>query len=483
MYRYKINVNKENFLKNRYKILDEFPLSIGYNKKNVKAELIDTPAIQGGDSQDNAHYYLERTNSLEEPIDESNFDYILVYRKDKDSSIIRETGYIDIQEGAIYSEVEVLADQLDKDVHAISKMYGILAKYNCLERNAGFRFSKYPVKLRYDDADNLASIMNYKVSFKSPIILVESEDVDYNFLAEKLAGLAIVLVKDDPELFEILPSLLNEEGKKYCVEGLHILYPKQDINDSWTEENCKSSDDADDDQEEVSSEESNLRNAKVVIDNIMHYYQELCYIYNVGDWKDYRYGHDVLLNSIIESQIKTLKTYKKTIDDLARQNSKLKAKNNEIGKLSIEGSPVRAINKTAIATVRSPMFFSGDEQPLYEGEIEDMIISSLQEYRDKYVKDDTRRAHVLDDFLKTNPTSGICKKKAELIAKELHEFENGSSPKTMDKLRKCGFDVKVGNHIKVKWQGNSRYYATISKTPSDENQYKVMIRSLIEKFL
>lgn len=157
----------------------------------------------------------------------------------------------------------------------------------------------------------------------------------------------------------------------------------------------------------------------------------------------------------------------------------------KVGSLTVQ-KPTTALPKyipTDAIDLENAIVLKKSESNLYPTEVFDMVVESLKDYRKNYVKDGTRRADILDDVIKCTNTTGIIEKKRKEIDEKMNEFENGTSPKSKRILEDLGFKVKMGSHLKVTWQKDNRYVATVASTPSDKNVKKVLAREFKEKFL
>lgn len=110
------------------------------------------------------------------------------------------------------------------------------------------------------------------------------------------------------------------------------------------------------------------------------------------------------------------------------------------------------------------------EQELYNGEILDVILKILEKERNLMDLDpnlvSSRKFHVLKNILKLNVQTG----KADEIADCLREVIDKSCSLNSQRRRQLvelGFNIQVGTHYKIVYNGDERYAFTLSKTAGD----------------
>ena len=147
---------------------------------------------------------------------------------------------------------------------------------------------------------------------------------------------------------------------------------------------------------------------------------------------------------------------KKLEDTNARQN-------NEIQRLTAE---VQGLRMKFANHSQTPIIFSGEETDLYEGEIREIVLEILEEYK-KSCHDGSRRQHVIDDILQSNEYKHLPEKKREILKKALKGYRslNGSLKGELEAL---GIEITSdGKHYKWSYFGDNRYVVTAAKTSSD----------------
>lgn len=109
-------------------------------------------------------------------------------------------------------------------------------------------------------------------------------------------------------------------------------------------------------------------------------------------------------------------------------------------------------------------FSLGNEQDLYPGEKNDIILDILDAYL-KNLPNNIRRYHVVKSVINGNKTIG----NREKMVKDLRKFYNTySNCKDAKALIALGYTVNFdGKHLCVNLHGDTRYNLYIAKTPSD----------------
>lgn len=124
-----------------------------------------------------------------------------------------------------------------------------------------------------------------------------------------------------------------------------------------------------------------------------------------------------------------------------------------------------------------------DKGDLYLGESRDVVLYTLAGAA-KELEQQTRRKDVLESILAANPKNGL-EKKRESLTKLLTSYKF-LTDSLRNKLEELGLKVcyEDGKHYKVRYYGDSRYFVTMAKSPSD-NQHgdKNLISKILKKML
>lgn len=137
--------------------------------------------------------------------------------------------------------------------------------------------------------------------------------------------------------------------------------------------------------------------------------------------------------------------------------------NNEIQRLTAE---VQGLRMKFSNQSQTPIIFAGEEMDLYEGEIKEIVLEILEEYK-KSCHDGSRRRHVIDDILQSNEYKHLPEKKREILKNALKGYRNLTGS-LKNELEALGIVISSdGKHYKWSYFGDSRYVVTAAKTSSD----------------
>ena len=173
-------------------------------------------------------------------------------------------------------------------------------------------------------------------------------------------------------------------------------------------------------------------------------------------------------DSLYEEFGEQLKKMEDINEKLNNENQKLKAE--------IQGLRMKYSDKCQL-----PVLVSGEEKDFYDGEIREIILEILDEYR-KNCREGSRRECVITDILESNEYLHLPEKRKQTLKKALKGYRtmNGSLKSELESL---GIEITSdGKHYKWSYFGDNRYVATVSKTSSDVRAGMNMA-STIEKLM
>lgn len=156
-------------------------------------------------------------------------------------------------------------------------------------------------------------------------------------------------------------------------------------------------------------------------------------------------------------------------------NAKL---NNEIQRLTAE---VQGLRMKFSDKAQVPILVSGEEKDFYEGEIKEIILEILEEYK-KSCHEGSRRQHVIEDILQCNEYKHLPEKKREILKKALKGYRtlHGSLKNELEAL---GIEITSdGKHYKWSYFGDNRYVVTAAKTSSD-GRAGMNLSAIMEKLM
>jgi hypothetical protein len=106
------------------------------------------------------------------------------------------------------------------------------------------------------------------------------------------------------------------------------------------------------------------------------------------------------------------------------------------------------------------------ERDLFPGEIQGIVHEALADSISR-VPDDSRRQHVLQSLVDANPSTGEADAMRSRLKAVLRDYRSMDA-RVRATLQELGFDISEdGKHIKIVFQGDSRYTFTMPKSGSD----------------
>jgi hypothetical protein len=164
-------------------------------------------------------------------------------------------------------------------------------------------------------------------------------------------------------------------------------------------------------------------------------------------------------------------------DDMQKLREEVSRLSNEVERLEYENQGLR---RKLDANTSVPVLFMGEEDDLYQGEIKDLVLSTLIKGMEG-VEPKTRRHDVLGDIIQSNDYQGTSEKRAEEIKRLLSNY-SGMTPKLKHGLEAIGFLFDESDHQKVKYYGDDRYTVVYASTPSDKGRGgKNNVRTTVKK--
>ena len=155
--------------------------------------------------------------------------------------------------------------------------------------------------------------------------------------------------------------------------------------------------------------------------------------------------------------------YEEFGDQLERMEETNARLNNEVQRLTaeVQGLRMKYSDKSSM-----PVIFAGAENDFYEGEIKEIVLEILEEYK-KNCHEGSRRQHIINDILQSNEYKHLPEKKRETLKNILKGYRslNGSLKNELESL---GIEITSdGKHYKWSYFGDNRYVVTAAKTSSD----------------
>lgn len=158
--------------------------------------------------------------------------------------------------------------------------------------------------------------------------------------------------------------------------------------------------------------------------------------------------------------------YENFSDELEEKERTIEELNNRVMALQAENQGLRA-KYEQVSEI--PLIYYGEEDELYEGEIKDHILETLQKQMQQ-VKKGTRKELILQDILKSNEFTGALEEKRAEIKRILKGYTKVGDSLKRD-LKAYGFIItKDGGHYKLAYKGDSRYLFTMASSGSDSQR-------------
>jgi len=164
------------------------------------------------------------------------------------------------------------------------------------------------------------------------------------------------------------------------------------------------------------------------------------------------------IDEIYEAFDADLKSLQEKVEELTKANEALQYEN--------QGLRAKYASTNAV-----PIIYQGDEEEFYQGEIRDMILSTLDEALMATEKA-TRKADVLEDIIENNPYYHLSDERKQRVKALFKGYKNMTGTMRQE-LLSLGFEItEAGKHYKITYQGDQRYMVTVGKTPSDNRSGK-----------
>lgn len=158
--------------------------------------------------------------------------------------------------------------------------------------------------------------------------------------------------------------------------------------------------------------------------------------------------------------------YENFSDELEEKERTIEELNNRVMALQAENQGLRA-KYEQVSEI--PLIYYGEEDELYEGEIKDHILETLQKQMQQ-VKKGTRKELILQDILESNELTGALEEKRAEIKRILKGYTKVGESLKRD-LKAYGFIItKDGGHYKLTYKGDSRYLFTMASSGSDSQR-------------
>jgi FtsZ-binding cell division protein ZapB len=183
---------------------------------------------------------------------------------------------------------------------------------------------------------------------------------------------------------------------------------------------------------------------------------------------------DTLLTKLIQDE----KQYDNTIDEMQLEIEILKEENERLRKI-VDG---KAREQTL--SFNDGIITRGKEADFYPNEVREIVMDVLKSARTNLIKNNTRRADVIDDIIEANPvegTPGIRAKALQTLFKGYSNMDASIRKKLNDLGISC--PAKISSHHKASYYDDNRYKVSISASCSDRRGGNNTAAEMTRKFL
>ena len=306
-----------------------------------------------------------------------------------------------------------------------------------------------------DYKEVLSCLVEGKSEYIMPIVFVSKKEdgsypLDLSKLSFELQGAAHVLYEEELQL-----SDFSDYFECECKNGMIIIiYPNRNMKRSVINVQGASNENPEYIISRVKSSVYNYNNQvmRKDLDTWNGIQNEKLFIQNhslLSGQKALEEENEDLMN-IFEDQLSKTEAINK---ELSTENQRLMVEN-------------QALRMRLASKDQKPLLYMGDETDFYEGEIREIILEVLEDYK-RNIKHGTRREHVVNDILENNDYKQTQAKRREQIKVALKGYKtlNGSLRSMLESL---GFVITDdGKHYKWTYFGDHRYVTTAAKTSSD----------------
>lgn len=321
----------------------------------------------------------------------------------------------------------------------------------------GVRVDDKPLILRKSNMDLATQILSHKLCLLNPVVYITPERntgsylIDCNHLASQLLGMAHVMVAGSPYVADLIQELYS---MSYDDGGAFVVLPNGDMKLFYVDSYGNGQDLHNAILEYIRQVMINV----TVEDALSFSHLRVSYLLsnssNASDLSD-------IYEELLAEKDSMIQSLRNDLDSANRQVSDLRSKSEALRySLSKSKSDENAMLEVSVM-----------EQPLYEHEIEDVILKVLKKEYDAMTGDkslmQSRKYHVLADLLNENKVTDV----PEEIRAVFEKYIKGGTLNRdgMHEVERYGFSVtKAGNnHYKVVYQNDGRYQMAMGSSPSD----------------
>lgn len=414
------------------------------------------------------------------------------YEKKEDDGAIWDTDYVmnfNAMKMSIRLDRSYTANALDADPKFSTPHFiTLLIERGYLKKDHKLPVRRDAITINAENLSLLTDVINGEMHYSLPIVYVsktynDEDPVNVSFLASRLKGVAHVMVEQGNWLNHAIREQCDSKNEYYGAIG--IYYPSRTSHRKYLYRSALGYDTFL--LEKVVRSVIQYSNAQVV-DTLFTWQgvnNALLRDRLISQRKERLAAEEAqktaqaeaskLLNNLNEEE---RRIRKQAFDDARNEaNDILESFDSEMQKLQDQVEELTRTNEVLQfenqglkakldASDAVPLLYMGDEYEFYQGEIKDLVLTTLAEAV-KGISSRSRRADVVRDIIRNNDFQKISIEKAEELKRILKNYD-GMSSKTRQALKDLGFEItEDGKHYKVTYYGDGRYQTTYSKTPSD----------------
>lgn len=323
-----------------------------------------------------------------------------------------------------------------------------------------------------DEYRNVLQLLSEgKAGYSMPIVFVSKKEdgnfpVDLSKIAFELQGVAHVLYDGENIILSKYADYFGCESRNGMI---FVIYPNRNMKRNVINLLGTSNDNPEYIISRVKSCVYNYENQimRKDLDTWSGIQNEKLYVQNhslLSDQKALEEENEDLMN-VFEEQLSKTEAINKDLS-------------NDIQRLMVEN---QALRMRLASKDQKPLLYMGEETEFYEGEIREIILEILEDYK-RNIKPGTRREHVVVDVIENNDYKQTQAKRREQIKVALKGYKtlNGSLRNMLESL---GFVITDdGKHYKWTYFGDHRYVTTAAKTSSD-NRAGMNLASTIDNLM
>lgn len=398
-----------------------------------------------------------------------------------------------------YTQEALSADSTFSTPHLVT----LLINNGYLKNDDNLPVIKEPISIDEENLQIIADVINGEKRYKLPVVYIsrtryDEDPVNVSLLANKLKGLAHVLVQNSSQTNAKLRRLCHGQNEYFGAIGIYYpnsaiaprryLYRNFEGYDSFLFGKVIRAVFHYSNQQMIDSLYTwqGVNNA-ILMDRLIKQRaerlaaedarkraeEEAAHLLDIYDEEERKIRRQALEDAKNEAE-KILEGFDEDMQRLQRQINDL-SKTVETLQLENQGLRAKLDNSDSI-----PILFMGDEYDFYQGEIKDLILSVLADSLDR-IPTKTRRYDVVKDIVKNNNYEKQSELRADEVKRLLRDF-NGMSGRLKKDLMDLGFEISnEGRHYKLSYYGDGRYQIILANTPSDGRSGKNNALTIIRK--